>query len=165
MSRDPEPRSGRRWLWLAGAVFVTAQLGWFAALAIWPAEAGIEGALKRLWAWERGRVFLWQIGIGAPVLVLLALGARGWLVRLLLSCGLLASALIAGLCSFDLSILQLALTDRSSGTMALARMLDLTRVFEALLGLAAFVLLRLAARAERMSLETASAPLAEAARE
>lgn len=165
MSARPSPGAGRRWLWRLAGVFVAAQLLWFAALAVWPAEAGIEGALKRIWAWERGRVLLWQIGIGAPVLVWLALGARGWLVRLLLGAGLLASALIAGLCAFDLNILQLALTDGSSGTILLARMLDLTRVFEVLLALAALILVRLAARDERMMSEGASPPLAEAAPE
>jgi len=165
VSAPPSTGAGRRWLWRLAGLFVAAQLLWFAGLAIWPSEAGIEGALKRIWAWERGRVFLWQIGIGAPVLVWLALGARGWLVRLLIGVGLLASALIAALCAFDLNILQLALTDGSTGTILLARMLDLTRVFETLLALAAVILVRLAARDERMMSEGASTPLAEAAPE
>lgn len=155
--------TGRRVLWVVAAIFGAAQFLWFAALAIWPDAGGIEGALVRVTAGHLARVFLWQMWIGAPALVLLAIDAPGWLVRLLIATALLASGLLAGLGAFELSLLQAAAQSGPMPPRVFGEMLDLLRLFECVLGLAAALALRLAWRAEHVG--PGSPPLAASARE
>lgn len=167
MSRVAPWRHGlwRRWLWRGAGLFVAAQLLWFAALAVWPPEDGAEGAVKRLIAWQEVRGVLWQMWVGAPVLVLLALGAWGWPVRLMLGFALFASTLIGALVALELSLVQAVLEQGQPGSASLGQMLDLTRLFTCGLALAAAVLLRLAWRAETGAPLAPAAPLAQAADE
>ncbi|MBD3787902.1 MAG: hypothetical protein IE922_13215 [Sphingomonadales bacterium] len=162
MSRVAPWRHGlwRRWLWRGAGLFAAVQLLWFAAMAVWPPEAGVAGAVQRIVLWQEVRGMLWQMWIGAPVLVALALGARSWMVRLMLGFALFASTLIGALVALDLSLVQTAVAQGAPGSAALGQMLDLTRLFACALGLAAVLLVRLAWRAE-----SAAPPLAQPAAE
>lgn len=141
-----------RWLWRAAAVFVAAQAIWFAGLAFWPRLDGVAGALVRIGASDAARVLLWQMWIGAPVLLVLGLRVRGGLGRGLIGIVLAASAGVAALCAVELALIgglyQGGQAPDPQDHRALGALLDLLRLFECGLALATVVALRLAMRAE-----------------
>lgn len=140
-------RIGELVLWLAAQVLMGAQLAFYLATLVWPAEGGAEALALRLVVWHEWHVLAVQLFALVPLWGALLWRSKGWLARLLLLVSLGASAALSAFALLETEALQrfFAEAGASYGTL---RLLALARVSDAALALAALIALRLAFRAE-----------------
>lgn len=133
------------WLWRIAWGFVLAQAVFFLGTLI--ATPGIElgTVIRRLQLWRELGVFFWQTAWGAPTLLLLIALLRENDLRISLAGVLLASAGVLAISLNELITLGEMLHPDGAGAHAL-RVMTLHRLAEALLALAALVLMRIAQR-------------------